>query len=415
MIKEAIVKIVNKGDLSYDEAYAVMNEIMSGETTPTQNAAFLAALSTKSEKAETTDEIAGCAAAMRDHATKVDTGMDIFEIVGTGGDNAHSFNISTTAGIIAAAAGVRIAKHGNRAASSRSGAADCLEALGVNIDSLLVSQPDSGEQAREIAEALVRSGAIDVLVVDSVAALTTKAEIDGEMGDSHVGQLARLMSQAMRKLTAVISKSKCVAIFINQVREKIGVMYGNPETTPGGRALKFYASVRMEVRRGEPIKDGSSQIGNRTKVKINKNKVAPPFREAEFDILYGQGISRTGEVIDVAVELGIVKKGGAWFSYEDQKLGQGRENAKKTLEENPDLMKEIEDKIMEHKDELMATSKKKKKKSKLEAAAAKAAGGEDAEPGDIVEVEGDGEFNSLEEGESLDISAEDDFEEFDPA
>ena len=288
-------------------------------------------------------------------------------------------------------------------------------ALGVNIDSLLVSQPDSGEQALEIAEALVRSGAIDVLVVDSVAALTTKAEIDGEMGDSHVGQLARLMSQAMRKLTAVISKSKCVAIFINQVREKIGVMYGNPETTPGGRALKFYASVRMEVRRGEPIKDGSSQIGNRTKVKINKNKVAPPFREAEFDILYGQGISRTGEVIDVAVELGIVKKGGAWFSYEDQKLGQGRENAKKTLEENPDLMKEIEDKIMEHKDELMATSKKKKKKSKLEEAAAKAAGGEDAEPGDIVEVEGDGEFNSLEEGESLDISAEDDFEEFDPA
>ena len=263
------------------------------------------------------------------------------------------------------------------------------EALGVNIDSLLVSQPDSGEQAMEITETMV--------------------------GDSHVGQLARLMSQAMRKLTAVISKSKCVAIFINQVREKIGVMYGNPETTPGGRALKFYASVRMEVRRGEPIKDGSSQIGNRTKVKINKNKVAPPFREAEFDILYGQGISRTGEVIDVAVELGIVKKGGAWFSYEDQKLGQGRENAKKTLEENPDLMKEIEDKIMEHKDELMATSKKKKKKSKLEEAAAKAAGGEDAEPGDIVEVEGDGEFNSLEEGESLDISAEDDFEEFDPA
>ena len=289
------------------------------------------------------------------------------------------------------------------------------QALGVDIDSLLVSQPDTGEQALEICEALVRSGAIDVLVVDSVAALTTKAEIDGEMGDSHVGQLARLMSQAMRKLTAVISKSKCVAIFINQVREKIGVMYGNPETTPGGRALKFYASVRMEVRRGEPIKDGSSQIGNRTKVKINKNKVAPPFREAEFDILYGQGISRTGEVIDVAVELGIVKKGGAWFSYEDQKLGQGRENAKKTLEENPDLMKEIEDKIMEHKDELMATSKKKKKKSKLEEAAAKAAGGEDAEPGDIVEVEGDGEFNSLEEGESLDISAEDDFEEFDPA
>lgn len=288
-------------------------------------------------------------------------------------------------------------------------------ALGVDVDSLLVSQPDSGDQGLEIAEQLVRSGALDIIVIDSVAALVPRAEIEGEMGDSFVGLHARLMSQALRKLAGVIAKSKCVAIFINQVREKIGVMYGNPETTPGGRALKFYASVRMEVRRGEPIKDGSSQIGNRTKVKINKNKVAPPFREAEFDILYGQGISRTGEVIDVAVELGIVKKGGAWFSYEDQKLGQGRENAKKTLEENPDLMKEIEDKIMEHKDELMATSKKKKKKSKLEEAAAKAAGGEDAEPGDIVEVEGDGEFNSLEEGESLDISAEDDFEEFDPA
>ena len=290
------------------------------------------------------------------------------------------------------------------------------EALGVNIDNLLVSQPDSGEQALEIAEALVRSGAIDVLVVDSVAALTTKAEIDGEMGDSHVGQLARLMSQAMRKLTAVISKSKCVAIFINQVREKIGVMYGNPETTPGGRALKFYASVRMEVRRGEPIKDGSSQIGNRTKVKINKNKVAPPFREAEFDILYGQGISRTGEVIDVAVELGIVKKGGAWFSYQDQKLGQGRENAKKTLEDNPELMKEIEAQILEHKDELMASTKKKKKKSKLEEAAAKAAGENTEAPengGEVLEAEG--EFNSLEDGENLEISAEDDFEEFDPA
>ena len=289
-------------------------------------------------------------------------------------------------------------------------------ALGVDVDSLLVSQPDSGEQALEIAEALVRSGAIDVLVVDSVAALTTKAEMDGEMGDRHVGQLARLMSQAMRKLTAVISKSKCVAIFINQVREKIGVMYGNPETTPGGRALKFYASVRMEVRRGEPIKDGSSQIGNRTKVKINKNKVAPPFREAEFDILYGQGISRTGEVIDVAVELGIVKKGGAWFSYQDQKLGQGRENAKKTLEDNPELMKEIEAQILEHKDELMASTKKKKKKSKLEEAAAKAAGENTEAPEDGGEVlEAEGEFNSLEDGENLEISAEDDFEEFDPA
>ena len=288
--------------------------------------------------------------------------------------------------------------------------------IGVDIDNLYISQPDNGEQALEITETMVRSGAIDVLVVDSVAALTTKAEIDGEMGDSHVGQLARLMSQAMRKLTAVISKSKCVAIFINQVREKIGVMYGNPETTPGGRALKFYASVRMEVRRGEPIKDGSSQIGNRTKVKINKNKVAPPFREAEFDILYGQGISRTGEVIDVAVELGIVKKGGAWFSYQDQKLGQGRENAKKTLEDNPELMKEIEAQILEHKDELMASTKKKKKKSKLEEAAAKAAGENTEAPEDGGEVlEAEGEFNSLEDGENLEISAEDDFEEFDPA
>ena len=288
--------------------------------------------------------------------------------------------------------------------------------IGVDIDNLYISQPDNGEQALEITETMVRSGAVDIVIVDSVAALVPKAEIDGEMGDSHVGQLARLMSQAMRKLTAVISKSKCVAIFINQVREKIGVMYGNPETTPGGRALKFYASVRMEVRRGEPIKDGSSQIGNRTKVKINKNKVAPPFREAEFDILYGQGISRTGEVIDVAVELGIVKKGGAWFSYQDQKLGQGRENAKKTLEDNPELMKEIEAQILEHKDELMASTKKKKKKSKLEEAAAKAAGESTEAPEDGGEVlEAEGEFNSLEDGENLEISAEDDFEEFDPA
>ena len=239
------------------------------------------------------------------------------------------------------------------------------------------------------------------------------------MGDSHVGQLARLMSQAMRKLTAVISKSKCVAIFINQVREKIGVMYGNPETTPGGRALKFYASVRLDVRGNTQIKGTGDQkdtnVGKETK-KINKNKVAPPFREAEFDILYGQGISRTGEVIDVAVELGIVKKGGAWFSYQDQKLGQGRENAKKTLEDNPELMKEIEAQILEHKDELMASTKKKKKKSKLEEAAAKAAGENTEAPEDGGEVlEAEGEFNSLEDGENLEISAEDDFEEFDPA
>lgn len=219
--------------------------------------------------------------------------------------------------------------------------------LGVDIDNMLVSQPDSGEQALEIAEALARSGAIDCIVVDSVAAMVTKAEIDGEMGDSHVGQLARLMSQAMRKLTGVLSKSNCAAIFINQIREKIGVLYGNPETTPGGRALKFYASVRLDVRKGEVIKNGSEIIGNRTRVKVSKNKVAPPFKSCEFDIIYGEGISRTGEVLDLAVELGIVKKGGAWFSYNDFKLGQGRDNSKKFLADHPDIMKEIEDKIKE--------------------------------------------------------------------
>lgn len=283
------------------------------------------------------------------------------------------------------------------------------QALGVNIDELLVSQPDSGEQALEIAEALVRSGAIDVLVVDSVAALTTKAEIDGDMGDSHVGQLARLMSQAMRKLTAVISKSKCVAIFINQVREKIGVLYGNPETTPGGRALKFYASVRMEVRRGEAIKENGTQIGNRTKVKISKNKVAPPFRECEFDIMYGTGISRTGEVVDVATDLGIIQKSGSWFSYGEQRLGQGRDNVKKLLEENPELMKEIEGKILEHKDELLGKPKKDKKKSKLEEAAAKAAGGAPA-----ADDAADTPASGVNADEDLEISAEDDFEEFTP-
>ncbi len=219
--------------------------------------------------------------------------------------------------------------------------------LGVDIDNMLVSQPDSGEQALEIAEALARSGAIDCIVVDSVAAMVTKAEIDGEMGDSHVGQLARLMSQAMRKLTGVLSKSNCAAIFINQIREKIGVMYGNPETTPGGRALKFYASVRLDVRKGEVIKNGSEIIGNRTRVKVSKNKVAPPFKSCEFDIIYGEGISRTGEVLDLAVELGIAKKGGAWFSYNDFKLGQGRDNSKKFLADHPDIMKEIEEKIKE--------------------------------------------------------------------
>lgn len=219
--------------------------------------------------------------------------------------------------------------------------------LGVDVDNLLVSQPDTGEQALEIIETLVRSGAIDVIVLDSVAAMTTKAEIDGDMGDAHVGVQARLMSQAMRKLTAVISNTNTVAIFINQIREKIGVMYGNPETTPGGRALKFYSSVRIEVRRGEPIKEGGEIIGNRTKCKVVKNKVAPPFKTAEFDILYGQGVSKLGEIVDTAVEFEIVKKSGSWFSYNDMKIGQGRDKVLDYLKTNPDICNEIEAKIRE--------------------------------------------------------------------
>ena len=217
--------------------------------------------------------------------------------------------------------------------------------LGVDIDSLLVSQPDSGEQALEIAEALVRSGAIDIIVIDSVAALVTKAEIEGDMGDSHVGQLARLMSQALRKLTGALAKTDCAAIFINQLREKIGVVYGNPETTTGGRALKFYASVRIDVRKGEQIKDGSEIIGARTKAKIVKNKVAPPFKTAEFDIMYGTGISHVGELVDVGVETGVIKKSGAWFYYGETRLGQGRDNVKKLFSENKELAAEIEEKI----------------------------------------------------------------------
>ena len=217
--------------------------------------------------------------------------------------------------------------------------------LGVDIDSLLVSQPDSGEQALEIAEALVRSGAIDIIVIDSVAALVTKAEIEGDMGDSHVGQLARLMSQALRKLTGALAKTDCAAIFINQLREKIGVAYGNPETTTGGRALKFYASVRIDVRKGEQLKDGSEIIGARTKAKIVKNKVAPPFKTAEFDIMYGTGISHVGELVDVGVETGVIKKSGAWFYYGETRLGQGRDNVKKLFEENKELAAEIEEKI----------------------------------------------------------------------
>ncbi len=219
--------------------------------------------------------------------------------------------------------------------------------LGVDIDNLLVSQPDTGEQALEIIETLVRSGAIDIIVLDSVAAMTTRAEIDGDMGDAHVGVQARLMSQALRKLTSVISKSNCVAIFINQIREKIGVMYGNPETTPGGRALKFYSSVRIEVRRGEPIKDGGEIIGNRTKCKVVKNKVAPPFKVAEFDMLYGEGVSKMGEIIDTAVEFDIIKKSGSWFSYDDMKIGQGRDKVKQYLLDNPTICEEVEKKVRE--------------------------------------------------------------------
>lgn len=219
--------------------------------------------------------------------------------------------------------------------------------LGVNIDELLLSQPDTGEQALEIAEALVRSGAVDIIVVDSVAALVPKAEIEGEMGDSHVGLQARLMSQALRKLSGAIAKSKTIAIFINQLREKVGVMFGNPETTPGGRALKFYSSVRLDVRRIESIKMGNDVVGNRTRIKVVKNKVAPPFKQAEIDIMYGEGISKEGSIIDIGTELDIVNKSGAWYSYEGERLGQGRENAKQFLKENKPISETIENKIRE--------------------------------------------------------------------
>ena len=221
------------------------------------------------------------------------------------------------------------------------------KALGVDIDNLIISQPDTGEQALEIAEALIRSGAIDIIVVDSVAALVPRAEIEGDMGDSHVGLQARLMSQALRKLTGSIKKSNCVAIFINQLREKVGIMFGNPETTTGGRALKFYASVRLDVRRIDSIKSSDAIIGNRTRIKVMKNKVAPPFKQAEFDIMYNEGISRTGNIVDVGVKEGIVQKSGAWFSYGDIRLGQGRENSKIYLKDNPEVAIEIENKIRE--------------------------------------------------------------------
>ncbi len=219
--------------------------------------------------------------------------------------------------------------------------------IGVDIENLYISQPDSGEQALEITETMVRSGAVDILVVDSVAALTPQAEIDGDMGDSHMGLQARLMSQALRKLTATVSKTKCIVIFINQLREKIGVMFGNPETTTGGRALKFYSSVRMDVRRTETLKAGGDMIGNRTRIKIVKNKIAPPFKEAQFDIMFGKGISRSGDILDLATDKDIIEKSGAWYAYLGEKIGQGRENAKLYLEANPDIMEEIEEKVRE--------------------------------------------------------------------
>lgn len=242
---------------------------------------------------------------------------------------------------------------------------DYAQALGVDIDSLLVSQPDTGEQALEICEALVRSNAIDIVVVDSVAALVPKAEIEGLMGDSHVGLHARLMSQALRKLTACISKSNCAVIFINQLREKVGVVYGNPEVTTGGRALKFYASVRIEIRRADKLKIGNEFVGSRTKAKIVKNKVAPPFKEAEFDIMYGEGISKVGEIVDLGVTCDVIKKSGAWFSYNDQKIGQGRENVKVYLTEHPEIMAEIEEKIKQHREELFGSKKPRLKKATL--------------------------------------------------
>ncbi|MBE5896762.1 MAG: recombinase RecA [Lachnospiraceae bacterium] len=220
--------------------------------------------------------------------------------------------------------------------------------IGVDIDNLYISQPDNGEQALEICETMVRSGAVDIVIVDSVAALVPKAEIDGDMGDSHVGLQARLMSQALRKLTAVISKSNCIVIFINQLREKVGIMFGNPETTTGGRALKFYSSVRLDVRRIEAIKQSGEVIGNRTRIKVVKNKIAPPFKEAEFDIMFGQGISKEGDVLDIASDLDIVNKSGAWYAYKGEKIGQGRENAKNFLKENPAIFAEIEEQVREH-------------------------------------------------------------------
>lgn len=250
--------------------------------------------------------------------------------------------------------------------------------IGVDVDNLYISQPDNGEQALEITETMVRSGAVDIVIVDSVAALVPRAEIEGDMGDAHVGLQARLMSQALRKLTAVISKSNCIVIFINQLREKVGVMFGNPETTTGGRALKFYSSIRLDVRRIEALKQGGEIVGNRTRIKVVKNKIAPPFKEAEFDIMFGQGISKAGDILDLAASLGIINKSGAWYAYKDGKIGQGRENAKQYLNENPEIADEVEAKVREHygllegKTEEESSKDIKEKKADDKAAAAKA-------------------------------------------
>ena len=258
--------------------------------------------------------------------------------------------------------------------------------LGVDVDSLLVSQPDTGEDALEIAEALIRSGAIDVIVIDSVAALVPKAEIEGEMGDSHVGLQARLMSQALRKLAGAISKSNCVAIFINQLREKVGVIYGNPEVTPGGRALKFYSSVRLEVRRGEVIKQNGEMLGSRTRVKVVKNKIAPPFKEAEFDIMYGEGISKVGELVDLAVKADVIQKAGAWFSYGEQRLGQGRDNVKILFQQNPELAAEIEAKLWENIDKLSTKAVKPSKSVAVKPVEAPAAEAPKAAKGAKIDI-----------------------------
>ncbi|MCH4239252.1 MAG: recombinase RecA [Oscillospiraceae bacterium] len=272
-------------------------------------------------------------------------------------------------------------------------------ALGVDVDSLLVSQPDTGEQALEITEALVRSGAIDVIVIDSVAALVPRAEIEGEMGDNHVGLQARLMSQALRKLAGAISKSNCVAIFINQLREKVGVIYGSPEVTPGGRALKFYASVRVDIRKKETLKDGTEQVGSRTRAKVVKNKIAPPFRTAEFDIMYGHGISHVGEILDLGVELDIIEKSGAWFSYNGQRLGQGRDNVKKLFAENQEMAQEIEAKVRANADKLYA-----KTISSPHASAAKPVAVESKEPEEAPQEEP----VTREREVNIDIDADDD-------